>query len=111
MLRVPVFITRPAKSRNLSQGIFFKFTSSSWSIILWTHADDAMKPLNYISVIGLENLKFNKIMPMSSNNWFMLWVDEDVGIGNRKRCQSRTGLTVGATLTVLSSLATFLPHP
>ena len=41
----------------------------------------------------------------------MLWMDADVGIGNRKRCQSRTGLTVGATLTVLSSFATFLPHP
>ena len=41
----------------------------------------------------------------------MLWMDAHVGIGDRKRSQSRTGLTVGATLTVLSSLATFLAHP
>ena len=38
-------------------------TSSSFSILLWAHADDAMKPVKCISVMGLEKLKFDKIMP------------------------------------------------
>ena len=38
-------------------------------------------------------------------------MEAHVGIGDRKRSQGRTGLTGGATLTVLSRLATFLAHP
>lgn len=40
-------------------------TSSPCSILLWTHADDAMKAVKCISVMGLEKLKFDKIMSMS----------------------------------------------
>ena len=47
-------------------------TSSPCSVLLWTHVNDAMKALKCISVMGLEKLKFDKIMPMSSNNCFMV---------------------------------------